>query len=105
MRLASWVAGILRARTTARRIRRLTEGIPSAAYLVTGVIWVIELRDGLFYPLFDSANLANSWGGPSLAGAWAVHLALGTALLLIVSLPFALWRPPPATSPHSPGAS
>jgi len=41
---------------------------------------------------FDSANLNNSWGGPTLAGAWAVHLALGVALLLAVALPFALWQ-------------
>jgi len=36
------------------------------------------------YPLRpDSDDLSNAWGGPSLAGAWAVHGAAGLALLLL----------------------
>ena len=96
MRVASWIAGIFGARTAAGRLRRLTTGVPLAAYLVTGVIWAFFLPDGVLYPIFDSANLEHSWGGPSLAGAWAVHFALGAVLLLVVSLPFAVWRSPKA---------
>jgi len=98
MRVASWIAAICGARTTAGQLRRLTTGIPLVAYLATGLIWAFVVPDGLLYPIFDSANLEHSWGGPSLAGAWAVHFLLGAVLLLIVSLPFAVWRPPGAIS-------
>ncbi|MFI9504049.1 sensor domain-containing protein [Nocardia sp. NPDC052566] len=36
---------------------------------------------GAFYPLLASGNYENSWGGPTLAGAWAVHALLGIGLL------------------------
>jgi hypothetical protein len=91
IRIASWIAAGAGATSTERWLRELTQGIPAVAYVVTGLAWVPLIPDGIFYPLFDSANLNHSWGGPTLAGAWAAHLALGLALLLAVSLPFALW--------------
>lgn len=36
---------------------------------------------GIFYPLVADHDYENSWGGPTLAGAWAVHAALGVGLL------------------------
>lgn len=36
---------------------------------------------GVCFPLVAASNLENSWGGPTLAGAWAVHAALGVGLL------------------------
>ncbi|MEU6187935.1 hypothetical protein [Nocardia sp. NPDC047038] len=36
---------------------------------------------GVCYPLVASDDLEDSWGGPTLAGAWAVHAALGVGLL------------------------
>ena len=98
MRVASWIARAVGAAQTAGRLCRLTTGVPLAAYLATGVIWAFLLPNGVLYPVFDSANLNHSWGGPTLAGAWAVHFALGVGVLLVVALPFALWRPPQATS-------
>jgi hypothetical protein len=98
MRVASWIAKAVGAAPTAARLRRLTTGVPVAAYLATGVIWAFLLPNGVLYPIFDSANLNHSWGGPTLAGAWAVHFALGVGVLLVVALPFALWRPPQAIS-------
>jgi hypothetical protein len=44
------------------------------------------VRNVLLYPITDGDAVARSWGGPTLAGAWAVHA--GLALLL---LPVALW--------------
>ncbi|MEU7144237.1 hypothetical protein ABZ942_32670 [Nocardia sp. NPDC046473] len=35
---------------------------------------------GALYPLLTS-GYENAWGGPSLAGAWSVHLLIGAALV------------------------
>jgi hypothetical protein len=94
LRIAAWAAGGLGADRSATRLRALTAGVPVAAYVVTGVAWFFLLHSGVFYPVFDAGDLQNSWGGPTLLGAWVVHLALALALLLVVAFPFALWRPP-----------
>jgi len=44
------------------------------------------VRNVLLYPITDGDEAARAWGGPTLAGVWAVHAAL--ALLV---LPVALW--------------
>ncbi len=41
---------------------------------------------GIFYPLIADHDLENSWGGPTLAGAWAVHALLGVGLLPVWGL-------------------
>jgi ABC-type lipoprotein export system ATPase subunit len=92
LRITAWAAGGLGADRSATQLRALTAGVPIAAYVVTGVVWFFLLHSGIFYPVFDAGNLQNSWGGPTLAGAWVVHLALALALLLVVAVPFALWR-------------
>jgi len=94
LRVAAWAAGALGADSRATRLRALTAGVPIAAYAVTGVVWFFLLHSGIFYPVFDAGNLQNSWGGPTLVGAWVTHLALALGLLLAVAFPFALWRPP-----------
>lgn len=46
------------------------------------VLAVIAAFRGICYPLVTGEDdLAGSWGGPTLAGAWAVHAALGIGLL------------------------
>jgi hypothetical protein len=102
LRIAAWAARALGAEHGAARLRALTAGVPTAAYLVTGVVWFLLLHSGIFYPVFDAGDLRGSWGGPTLLGAWLVHLALSLALLLIVALPFALWRPPTTGRHRSP---
>jgi len=92
VRIAAWAAGGLGADRSATRLRALTAGAPVAAYVVTGVAWFFLLHSGIFYPVFDAGDLQSSWGGPTLAGAWVVHLALALGLLLLVAFPFALWR-------------
>jgi hypothetical protein len=44
------------------------------------------VRNVLLYPITDGHEVARAWGGPTLAGAWAVHAALGLLLL-----PVELW--------------
>jgi hypothetical protein len=39
------------------------------------------VRNVLLYPATDGDGVARAWGGPSLAGAWAVHAALALLLL------------------------
>ncbi|HEX8132870.1 MAG TPA: hypothetical protein VF880_05520, partial [Actinomycetes bacterium] len=43
------------------------------------------VRNVLLYPITDGDSVARAWGGPTLAGAWAVHAA-GALLLLPVEL-------------------
>jgi hypothetical protein len=44
------------------------------------------VRNVLLYPITDGGEVARAWGGPTLAGAWAVH-----AVLALVLLPVELW--------------
>ena len=41
---------------------------------------------GIGYPLIAADDLEHSWGGPTLAGAWAVHALLGVGLLPVWGL-------------------
>ncbi|MDI9976556.1 hypothetical protein [Rhodococcus sp. IEGM 1307] len=47
---------------------------------------VIAAFRGLFYGLITDGSYEYSWGGPTLAGAWLVHLVLGVLLV-----PVAMW--------------
>lgn len=68
--------------------RTLTHTILAAA--VGLVAWfaaflmVLGAVRGTFYPLVAANDYEHSWGGPTLAGAWAVHFAGGV-------LPLPLW--------------
>ncbi|WP_067836892.1 hypothetical protein [Nocardia lijiangensis] len=42
---------------------------------------VLGFVRGVAYPLVAANDYENSWGGPTLAGAWAVHAALGVGML------------------------
>jgi hypothetical protein len=57
-----------------------------ACWLLVALAGPNTVRNVLLYPITDGDAVARSWGGPTLAGAWAVHA--GLALLL---LPVALW--------------
>ncbi|WP_405495202.1 hypothetical protein [Nocardia sp. NBC_00511] len=47
-------------------------------------LMVLAAVRGIFYPLVAAGDYQHSWGGPTLAGAWAVHFAGG-------ALPLPLW--------------
>lgn len=91
-RIAAWILGGLGRTARSGKLRNLTSGIPVAAYAVTAIVWVGQIPTGTLYPVFDADDLRHSWGGPTLAGAWATHLALWMGILLFVSFPFALSR-------------
>jgi hypothetical protein len=49
--------------------------------LAAVVLWIDFLVRGVCFPLAQP-DTKTSWGGPTMAGAWAVHLALLSALVL-----------------------
>lgn len=92
--IVAWIAGATGHDEMADRQRKGCARIPRVAIVVTGGLWIYVIAAGVLYPVTDSGNLANSWGGPTLAGAWLVHLGLLLALLVVVSLILALILPP-----------
>lgn len=58
----------------------LAAAVGLVAWFVVFLASIAAVR-GIFYPLIASNDYENSWGGPTLAGAWAVHAALGVGLL------------------------
>jgi hypothetical protein len=54
------------------------------AALIAAYAWLL-VPVNLGYPLRpDSDDLSNAWGGPTMAGAWAVHGTIGLVFLWIV---------------------
>ncbi len=80
--------------SAARLLRTVSRGRfadASTALLGMGlglVAWLIILIstqatvNGAFYPLLDAHDYENSWGGPTLVGAWAAHAALAVPVLV-----------------------
>jgi hypothetical protein len=64
----------------------LTSMLGVGCWLLVALAGPNTVRNVLLYPITDGDEVARAWGGPTLAGAWAVHAAL--ALLL---LPVELW--------------
>ncbi|WP_307817295.1 hypothetical protein [Nocardia acididurans] len=60
----------------------LAASVGWVAWFVVFLAAVAAFR-GVAYPLVAADGYENSWGGPTLAGAWAVHAALGVGLLPI----------------------
>jgi hypothetical protein len=70
--------------------RRALTRVPRVALLVTVPFWLVVLLRGVLYPAFVADNLEQSWGGPTLAGAWVTHLVIGLGALGVASLAVAL---------------
>jgi hypothetical protein len=51
----------------------------TAALMPLGIEVLFVLR-GVFYGLVDRGPYNNSWGGPTLAGAWSAHFLVGVPL-------------------------
>jgi len=56
------------------------------AFALVVPAWAVFLTRGVAYPLFGADHLDQSWGGPTLAGAWFVHFIQGPPLLALVTL-------------------
>jgi hypothetical protein len=56
-----------------------------AALVPLGVELLMLLR-GLLYGLVDRGPYDHSWGGPSLAGAWLAHFAVGVPFTVVAAL-------------------
>jgi hypothetical protein len=88
--LASRLLGVGREPPRRRRLDGRVVGhallslpLNALSWALTVAIWVFAVVN-IAYPLRpDSDDLSNAWGGPSLAGAWAVHGAAGLAFLLL----------------------
>ncbi|MFI5585153.1 hypothetical protein ACIA5G_08985 [Amycolatopsis sp. NPDC051758] len=54
----------------------------AAAFPIAALIWFLVWRITTYGLFWDDATANESWGGPSLAGAWIVHFfcALGMAV-------------------------
>ncbi|SFP85084.1 hypothetical protein SAMN05421810_103607 [Amycolatopsis arida] len=76
--LAAPVTAVARGR---RRPLRLLVSVP--VFLLSLLVWYLVARVAT-YGLFWNADTdhAESWGGPTLAGAWLVHALIGLALVL-----------------------
>ncbi|MBC6456661.1 hypothetical protein [Actinomadura sp. HBU206391] len=59
------------------------------SFALLGSAWAVFIARGVLYPVFGADHLERSWGGPSLAGAWAAHFIQGPPLLFVVTL--VLW--------------
>jgi hypothetical protein len=87
----AWVARRAGAFDKGQRIKNWLNCIPIDAYILTALVWALIIWRGAMYPAFGSEkHLSSSWGGPTLAGAWAVHFAITIGALLVVSLALAL---------------
>lgn len=67
------------------RLRRRAARVPRVASVATAPFWVLVVFRGVLYPAIGADNLEQSWGGPTLVGAWATHLVIGVAALVAVS--------------------
>ncbi|HEX5594664.1 MAG TPA: hypothetical protein VFX61_01375 [Micromonosporaceae bacterium] len=56
-----------------------------AALVPLGIELLMVLR-GLLYGLVDRGPYDHSWGGPSMAGAWLAHFAVGIPFTVVAAL-------------------
>jgi hypothetical protein len=83
--LALRLEGPRPARVDARVVGHALVSLPvnALAWALTVSLWALAVVN-IAYPLRpDSDDLSNAWGGPTLAGAWAVHGTAGLAFLLL----------------------
>ncbi|AII08727.1 MULTISPECIES: hypothetical protein [Rhodococcus] len=75
VRSPSWL------RVVAHSVLSLLVGMVAWFVAFLGLIAAVR---GLFYGLITDGSYEYSWGGPTLAGAWLVHLVLGLLLVPVV---------------------
>ena len=55
------------------------------SFALIAAAWSIVVTRGFLYPFFAGNNLEDSWGGPTLAGAWLVHWLIGLPMVAAVA--------------------
>ncbi|MFE9957322.1 hypothetical protein [Micromonospora sp. NPDC005299] len=68
-------------------LRYRLAGLPFelVSFALLAPAWAIFIARGVLYPVFGADHLEQSWGGPSLVGAWLAHAIQGPPLLLIIT--------------------
>ncbi|MGI5404788.1 hypothetical protein ACQEVG_36070 [Streptomyces sp. CA-135486] len=72
---------VLRGHFAAVPVALLGMGLGLVAWFII-LISTQAAVNGALYPLLDAHDYQNSWGGPTLAGAWAAHAALAVPILV-----------------------
>lgn len=62
----------------------LTVLLGALAWVLAGAL-VLSVARGLFYGFVDDGPYDDSWGGPSRAGAWLAHFAVGTPFAFVAA--------------------
>ncbi|MGC4938082.1 hypothetical protein [Kribbella sp. DT2] len=76
--------------TAAVTIHRFISVVHGLLALFLIGVWGLAIVRGPFFGLVEHGPFGpETWGGPTLAGAWAVHAAV--AVPVIVLIPLALW--------------
>jgi hypothetical protein len=65
--------------------RRPLTPAPRVALFVTAPFWLVVVFRGVLYPAFGADNLEQSWGGPTLAGAWGTHLGVASLAVALAT--------------------
>ncbi|MFJ5726377.1 hypothetical protein [Streptomyces sp. NPDC093149] len=66
----------------------LTLPVNLTAVVVSGYFWLV-VAINIGYPLRPDNDYSTSWGGPTLAGAWAVH-AIGGGVTFLLLTPWVI---------------
>lgn len=73
-----------------RRGRAIALGLMGFLLGLTALILyafaILTFARGALFPVFDRGPYGESWGGPSLGGAWLAHFAASTAFQVVVLL-------------------
>lgn len=76
---------------------RALRGVPAnaLAFLLAGPSAVLLVTRGVLYPVATAGeDVSSAWGGPTPAGAWAAHFAIGLALVAAVAAVLVATRRP-----------
>jgi hypothetical protein len=72
------------------RFALLSLPVNAVAFVLAGYVWLIPVVN-LGYPLRPDVSTESlrhgTWGGPTLAGAWAVHAVGAVLIFVLIGLP------------------
>jgi hypothetical protein len=65
-------------------------------FVLSALIWYLVARIVTYGFFWDGGDSNGSWGGPTLAGAWAVHALIALGMIVV-----AMWLLVPLTRLHA----